>query len=61
MNSSKPSLSTLSWLAMVAAALAAVAILFVPAGDHSLVRSGAIGLAALAAALLVMIAVTQIL
>ncbi|TXI50498.1 MAG: sensor histidine kinase [Lysobacter sp.] len=57
MNSTKPSLSTLSWLAMAAAALGAVAVAFVPAGDHALVRSGAIGLAALAAALAVMIAV----
>jgi len=42
---------------MAAAALSAVAILFVPAGEYALVRSGAIGLAALAAVLLVMIAV----
>ncbi|MCC7248613.1 MAG: response regulator [Lysobacter sp.] len=42
---------------MIAAALSAVAIVFVPAGEYALVRSGAIGLAALAAALLVMIAV----
>ncbi len=55
MNASKPPLTILCWLAMATAALAAVLILMLPAGEHTLLRSGAFALAALSAVLLVLI------
>ncbi len=52
MNASKPSLPILCWLALAAAAVAAVLVFLIPAGDNAMLRSGAFGLAALSAVLL---------
>jgi signal transduction histidine kinase/CheY-like chemotaxis protein len=52
LNASKPSLSVLCWLALATAALAAVLALLIPTDTHTLLRSGAFGLAALSAVLL---------
>jgi signal transduction histidine kinase/CheY-like chemotaxis protein len=52
LNASKPSLPILCWLALTTAALAAVLVLMMPAGESTLLRSSAFGLAALSAVLL---------